>query len=76
MHDLAPNQIDFIEQRFPAEAAGAFAQAQAKALALGQSVLLSKGDAIYRLSPDGSVVFVKKIEPPVQVDRGSKIVLW
>jgi predicted transcriptional regulator len=73
MSTLSPKQIEFIEQRFPAEAWTVFAQAQRQALALGRTVLVSKDESIYRLSPGGSMVFVKKIKPLVKVQRGAKL---
>lgn len=72
MSTLYPNQIEFIEQQFPANAWMAFAHAQQQAFAQGRNVLVSDDGAIYRVFPDGSKVFVKKIKPLVKVQRGTK----
>jgi len=73
MPTLSLKQIEFIEKHFPAEAWTVFAKAQQQALAFGCTVLVTIDDSIYRLSPSGGKVFVKKIRPLVRVQRGAKI---
>jgi len=64
-----------LENEFPAISDLAFASARANALAAGQSVLQSEGGPIYEVFPDGRRIFVKQIEPPTQVQPGSKFII-
>ena len=67
------NNIQKLENRFPATSGSAFAAARAQILASGQSVLQSEQGVIYEVFPDGTRRRVKDIEPPILVVRGSKI---
>ena len=67
------NDMQKLENQFPAISGSAFAAARAQVLASGQSVLQSEQGVIYEVFPDGSRRRVKDIEPPIPVVRGSKI---
>jgi hypothetical protein len=64
-----------LESQFPPVSGQAFAAARARTLASGQSVLQSEGAFIYEVFPDGRRVLVKQIEPPIQVEPGSKFII-
>ena len=67
------NDMQKLENQFPAISGSAFAAARAQVLASGQSVLQSEQGVIYEVFPDGTRRRVKDIEPPIPVVRGSKI---
>ena len=67
------NDMQKLENQFPAISGSAFALARAQILASGQSVLQSEQGVIYEVFPDGTRRRVKDIEPPIPVVRGSKI---
>ena len=67
------NDMQKLENQFPAISGSAFAAARAQILASGQSVLQSEQGVIYEVFPDGTRRRVKDIEPPIPVVRGSKI---
>jgi hypothetical protein len=64
-------EIEVLERRFPATAAGAFAEARVQALAAGLSVLETRDAMIWEVYPDGTRLPIKAIEPPTAVVRGS-----
>ncbi len=67
-----PDQdIQQLENQFPAVSGSAFAAARKHVLASGQSVLQSQDGVIYEVFPNGRRVAVKKIEPPTPVVSGS-----
>lgn len=61
-----------LEEAFPALSGMAFGKAQKEALAAGQDVLVSENGVIYRLTPDGGRIELKRIEPPTPVPLGTK----
>jgi hypothetical protein len=67
------NQIQELENAFPALSGIAFAAARRQALTAGQSIVESRNGVLYRVSPDGHEVVIKKIAPPKTVERGRKI---
>ena len=67
--------IQRLEDQFPPMSGIAFADARARVLASGQSVLQSEGGAIYRVFPDGRKERVKQIEPPTYGVPGSLFIL-
>lgn len=67
------SEIEKLENQFPQLSGEAFATARAKVLASGQSVLQAEGGCIYRVFPDGRKEIVKRIEPPVAYQPGTKI---
>jgi hypothetical protein len=69
------NNIEMLENQFPALSGSAFAGARERVLASGQSVLQSEHGYIYEVFPDGRRVVVKKIEPPIPVVSGRKITI-
>ena len=71
-HDEA---IQRLEDQFPPMSGIAFADARARVLASGQSVLQSEGGAIYRVFPDGRKEWVKQIEPPTYGVSGTIFIL-
>ncbi len=68
---MSDQEIQQLENRFPAVSGLAFAAAREQVLSSGQSVLQSENGVIYEVFPDGRRVEVKKIEPPVQFVSGS-----
>ncbi|MEO7297887.1 MAG: hypothetical protein ABI042_04845 [Verrucomicrobiota bacterium] len=69
------NNIEKLENQFPAASGSAFAAARETILASGQSVLQSEQGYIYEVFPDGRRVVVKKIEPPTPDVYGRKITI-
>ena len=69
------NNIEELENQFPALAGAAFAAARKRVLASGNSVLQSEQGHIYEVFPDGRRVFVKDIEPPTPDVPGRRIVI-
>jgi hypothetical protein len=66
------NHLEILESQFPAASGSAFEAARKVVLASGQSVLQSEEGCVYEVFPDGRKVFVKRIEPPIKVELGSK----
>ncbi len=69
------NNIELLENQFPALSGSAFAAARAEALAAGLSVLESEQGYLYEVFPDGRRVKGKKIEPPILVQAGRRITI-
>ena len=69
------DEIVKLEGQFPAASGSAFAVARQHVLDSGQSVLLSEGDVLYEVFPDGTRKLVKRIEPPTPVVAGSTYTL-
>lgn len=67
---MSDQDIQRLENQFPAVSGSAFAAAREYVLASGQSVLQSQDGIIYEVFPDGRKVTVKKIEPPTQFVSG------
>lgn len=65
-------RMDRIERRHAARSGIVFSEALKGHLARGHDVVIARGDAIVRLTPDGASHFVKQIAPPRQLGRGSK----
>ena len=72
---MSDQDIENLENKFPAVSGSAFAAAREQALASGQSVLQSEQGAIYEVFPDGTRRRVKQIEPPILVAAGSRITI-
>ena len=72
---LSEEEIDYLEAHIPELADAAFTQAYWQALAAGSSVMISEGDALYEIFPNGTRRFVKNIEPPTPATIGEKLVL-
>jgi hypothetical protein len=70
---LSEEEIEELERRFPEMAAAAFAQARARALAAGLSVVETQDAMLYEVFPDGTRKAIKPIEPPTIVVKGSKL---
>jgi hypothetical protein len=67
---MSDQDLQKLEEQFPAVSGSAFAAAREQVLASGQSVLQSQDGVIYEVFPDGRRVPVKKIEPPTQYESG------
>ena len=63
---MSDQDIQKLENQFPAVSGSAFAEARKQVLASGQSVFESTEEVIYEVFPDGRRVEVKRIEPPTQ----------
>ena len=72
---MSDQDIQKLENQFPAVSGSAFAAARAQALAAGQSVMESVQGIIYEVFPDGRRQQIKEIESPTAVAFGSKITL-
>lgn len=68
---MSDQDIQKLENQFPAISSSAFAEARQKVLASGQSVLQTENGVIYEVFPDGRRVELKKIEPPKHFVPGS-----
>lgn len=73
MIDRSNDDIEMLEEQFPAASGVAFSAARDSVLASGQSVLQSEDGATYEVFPDGTRRFVKSIDAPVDVEPGQKI---
>lgn len=69
---MSDQEIQKLENQFPAVSGSAFAAARERVLASGQSVLQSEDGVIYEVFPDGRKELVKRIEPPTSVTPGAK----
>lgn len=67
------SMMDAAEQAFAAQAGAVFAAARRAHLAMGHDVVIARGDAMYRLTPDGVCHFIRHIDPPRIFARGTKI---
>lgn len=65
--------MDAAEQAFAAQAGAVFAAARKSHLAMGHDVVIARGDAMYRLTPDGACHFIRHITPPRKYAPGTKI---
>lgn len=74
MSDQA-QQIESLENAFPAVSGSAFAAARERALSAGHSVFESENGGLYEVFPNGRRVLVKKIAPPQPVVSGTVIKL-
>ena len=70
---MSDQDIQELENQFPAVSGAAFAAARQQALDAGLSVMESRDGVIYEVFPDGRREVVKHIEPPTYVERGRKI---
>ena len=69
------NEIQRLENQFPAVSGQAFAAAREKVLASGQSVLQTENGFIFRVFPDGRKELVKQIDAPTPVTPGTKLTI-
>ena len=69
------NEIERLENQFPALSGHAFAAAREQVLASGQSVLQTENGYIFRVFPDGRKELVKQIDAPVVVTPGTKLTI-
>jgi len=67
---MSDQEIQTLENQFPAVSGAAFAAAREQVLKSGQSVLQSEQGVIYEVFPDGRRVEVKRIEPPIRFHSG------
>ena len=72
---LSEEAIDFLEEKIPELAEMALKLAYWQALASGHSVLEAEDGALYRIFPDGTKEFVKKLPPRIPVTQGQKITI-
>jgi len=69
---LKEKEIQNLEEQIPLVAEVSAKQAYLETLAFGRSVLVAENDEIVQIFPDGSRVFIQKIEPPIQIKKGTK----
>ncbi len=72
---MSDQELQKLENQFPAFSGVAFATARKQVLQSGQSVLQSENGVIYEVFPDGRKVEVKKVEPPRLFAVGSVFTL-
>jgi len=72
---MSDQDIQQLENQFPAVSGSAFAAARQRVLDSGQSVLQSQDGTIYEVFPDGHRVAVKRVEPPSHFASGSVFIL-
>jgi hypothetical protein len=72
---LSDQDIQQLENHFPAVSGSAFAAARQRVLDSGQSVVQSQDGTIYEVFPDGHRVAVKQVEPPSHFASGSVFIL-
>lgn len=72
---MSQPEIQQLENQFPSLSGKAFAEARKRVLESGLSVVQSEGAFVYRVFPNGSKQLLKKIEPPVKVDRNKVYIL-
>ena len=68
---MTDDEMEELENQFPAKAGVAFAAARRRVLASGQSILESENGVIFEQHPDGRRVPVKHIEPPIPIVAGT-----
>ena len=72
---LSEEQIEALERQFPELAGTAFAEARARVLAAGLSVLETHDAMLWEVFPDGTRKQLKAMEPPTVVVPGSKFTI-
>ena len=65
--------LDYLEQQIPSLSAAAVDVAYWKALASGQTVLVSGDGGIYQAFPDGTKTLIKTTEKPLSVPVGTRV---
>lgn len=68
---MSDQEIQTLENQFPAASGPAFVTARNRMLEAGESVLQSENGIIYKVFPDGRRLEVKKTEPPTQFVVGT-----
>jgi len=62
-----------MEKRIPRLAEAAMGKAYRRALASGSKVLIAEAGELKEVSPDGTKQVIKRIEPPVKMQKGQII---
>ena len=65
--------LDYLEQQIPSLSAAAVDVAYWRALASGQTVLVSGDDGIYEAFADGTKKLVKKMEKRLSIPVGTRV---
>jgi hypothetical protein len=73
--ELSEQAIDYIEQHLPELMATATKQAYWQTLASGHSVLIAENGKLLRVKPDGTKEFIEDLEPPIKVEKGSRMTI-
>ncbi len=73
--ELSEQAIDYIEQHLPELMATATKQAYWQTLQSGNSVLIAENGKLLRVQPDGTKEFIKDLELPIKVVKGSRITI-
>ena len=71
-HPLSEKALESLEASILEMVQAAFSQAHLNALAVSGKVLQASNGQLVELSAEGSVRFIKAIEPPFQVQVGAK----
>lgn len=72
---MSDQELQQLENQFPALSGQAFAAARQRVRAAGQTVLQSEGDVVVRVFPDGRKEVVKRIDPPTPVKPGTRLTI-
>ena len=72
---LSEQALDYIDQHLPELMATATKQAYWQTLQSGNSVLITENGELLRVQPDGTEVFIKDLELPTKVEKGSIITI-
>jgi hypothetical protein len=67
---LNDQQIEQLERNFPAASGVAFSNARDQAIRAGLSVMVSEGDSVFEVFPDGQRKWIKSIAPPSPAKPG------
>ncbi len=73
MENEQEKAIEYLEKHIPEMAEAAVKQAYWQALASGSSVLVSENGVINEVFPDGTIKFVKNINPRLATEKGKVI---
>ena len=73
--ELSEQAIDYIEAHLPELMATATKQAYWQTLQSGNSVLIAENGKLLRVQPDGTKEFIKDLELPIKVVKGSRITI-
>jgi len=65
-------QIEQLERDFPTASGVAFSNARNQAFHAGLSVMVSDGDSVFEVFPDGQRKWIKSIAPPSPAKPGQK----
>lgn len=72
---LPEKTIRYLEEHIPELAETAIHQAYWYALASGSNVLIAENGFLVEVHPDGSRKILKKLQPPIKVKIGQRLII-